>query len=136
MLDTADRIYLSPRAKATILWVVAAITLLFVWQIHPILTPFIWALITAYVLNPVVVFLAARTRMPRRIWATVFYLVLLGLLVWAIGTLLPLLSVQLTDFIRELPTHAREAGRFAREAGLISGTTFDLFGVHIDLNAS
>ena len=41
-----------------------AVILLFLWQVHDILTPFIWAIVTAYVLNPVVVFLARRTGMP------------------------------------------------------------------------
>src|SRR5689334_14003109 len=98
MPDYADRIYLSPRARAVILWVTVAVGLLFVWQIGGILAPFIWALITAYVLNPVVMFLASRTRLPRRIWAILFYVVLLGLLIFGLGTLLPLLSRQLTDF--------------------------------------
>ena len=78
----AERIFLSSRAKATILWLALGITLLFLWEVRGILTPFIWAIITAYVLNPVVVFLAHRTGLPRRVWAVVFYLVLLGLLVW------------------------------------------------------
>ncbi len=136
MPDYADRIYLSPRARAVILWVTVAVGLLFVWQISGILSPFIWALITAYVLNPVVVFLASRTHLPRRIWAIVFYLVLLGLLIFGLGTLLPLLSRQLTDFIRELPRHAREAGTFAREMGFINGDTLDIFGTQINLSAS
>lgn len=136
--DNADRIYLSPRARATILWVAVGVTLLFFWQIHEILTPFIWAIITAYVLNPVVVFLSSRTGLPRRLWAIVFYLVLLGLLVWGLGTLVPLLSGQFADFVRELPRHVREAGRFARDAGIISGTgnSLEILGTQINLNGT
>ena len=77
-----ERIYLSSRARATIIWVAVGVSLLFLWQVHDILTPFIWAIVTAYVLNPVVVFLARRTGMPRRLWAILFYVLLLGLLVW------------------------------------------------------
>lgn len=136
MLENTDRIFLSPRARATILWVAVAVAVLFLWQVHSILTPFIWAIITAYVLNPVVVFLSTRTGLPRRLWAIVFYLVLLGLLIWGLGTLVPQLSRQLTDFIREVPAHAREAGRIARESGLLSGNTLDILGTEINLNAS
>lgn len=136
MPENAESIYLSSRARATIIWIALAIGLLFLWQVHGILTPFIWAIITAYVLNPVVVFLSTRTGMPRRLWASLFYLVLLGLLVWALGTLVPMLSKQLTEFIRELPRHLREAGRFARDAGLLSGSTLDVFGTEVNLNGT
>src|SRR5437763_3780 len=98
----ADRIYLSSRAKATILWLALAITLFFLWQVHEILTPFIWALVTAYVLTPLVNFLAQRTGWPRRLWAVLLYLLVLGLVIWGLGTLVPLLSQQLTELMREL----------------------------------
>ena len=124
-----ERIFLSPRAKATVLWIAAALILLFLWQVRAILTPFLWAIVTAYVLNPVVVFLARRTRMPRRVWSIVFYLVLLGLLIWGLTTLVPLLSQQLSDFARELPRNFREAGK------LLGQSEIDLLGVTINLNA-
>ncbi len=133
----AERIFLSSRAKATILWLALGITLLFLWEVRGILTPFIWAIITAYVLNPVVVFLAHRTRLPRRAWAVVFYLVLLGLLVWALGTLVPLLSQQLTELIKELPKHIKEAGRTLQQNGFLDKdkSVIDVFGTQLDLNA-
>src|SRR5215208_7679583 len=124
-----ERIFLSPRAKATVLWIAAALILLFFWQVRAILTPFLWAIVTAYVLNPVVVFLARRTRMPRRVWSIVFYLVLLGLLLWGLTTLVPLLSQQLSDFAKELPRNFREAGK------LLGQSEIDLLGVTINLNA-
>jgi predicted PurR-regulated permease PerM len=132
----ADRIYLTSRARATIIWVTVGITVLFLWQVHDILAPFIWAIVTAYVLNPVVMFLTRRTGMPRRLWAILFYLLLLGLIVWAIGTLLPLLSQQFAQFMREIPSHVRAAGKFARDAGLIDKNVIDILGTQINLNAS
>src|SRR6478672_4841710 len=106
-----ERLYLSSRAKWTIVWLAVAITLLFLWEVRDILTPFVWAIITAFVLSPVTVFLAQRTGWPRRLWAVLFYLLLLGLLIWGLGTLVPLLSQQLTELMRELPGHIKEAGR-------------------------
>lgn len=138
-MDTAEkteRIYLSSRARATVIWLSVGLTLFFIWQVHEILTPFIWAIITAYVLNPVVVFLARRTGMPRRLWAILFYLLLLGLLIWGLGTLLPLLSQQLAQFVKEMPSHVREAGKYARQAGLLDNNVIDILGTQIDLNAS
>jgi predicted PurR-regulated permease PerM len=131
-----ERIYLSSRARATIVWVAVAVTLLFVWEVRDILTPFIWAIITAYVLNPVVIFLARRTGWSRRMWAIVFYAGLLGLLVYGISSLFPLLREQVTDFANDLPRNVREAGRFLRDAGLVEGNTIDLLGTRINLNAT
>ncbi|MFL5733814.1 MAG: AI-2E family transporter [Chloroflexia bacterium] len=135
-----DRIYLSSRARATIIWITVAVTLVFLWQVHEILTPFIWAIVTAYVLNPVVVFLARKTGMPRRIWAILFYALLLALLLWGLGTLLPLLSQQFALFLRDLPGHVREAGKFGRELGLldksVGNNVIDILGTQINLNAS
>jgi predicted PurR-regulated permease PerM len=136
MATRTERIYLSSRARATIIWVAVAVTLFFLWQVHAILTPFIWALITAYVLNPVVVWLARRTGLPRRLWAIVFYLALLGLLVWGLVSLLPMLSQQLAEFVREMPQHVRELGRSLRDAGLLTGNTIDILGTRIDLTAA
>src|SRR2546423_1465917 len=126
----AERIYLSSRAKATILWLTVAVALLFLWEVHEILTPFIWALITAYVLNPIVLFLAQRTGMPRRLWAVLFYLLLLGLLIWGLGTLAPLLSQQFTELIRELPRHIKEAGKTLQQNGLLdkNSSVIDVLG--------
>lgn len=127
---TSERIYLSPRARATLLWIVAAVVLLFLIQVSDILKPFIWAIITAYVLNPVVIFLARRTGLPRRLWAVLLYLLLLGLVAWGLGTLVPLLSQQIADFSKELPRHFREAGK------MLNQSQIDLLGVQINLNAS
>src|SRR5438067_3904020 len=95
--EKTERIYLSSRARATVIWLSVAIALFFLWRVHEILTPFIWAIITAYVLNPVVVFLSHRTNVPRRLWVVLLYVLLLGMLIWGLGNLLPLLSDQLTQ---------------------------------------
>lgn len=124
-----DRIFLSPRSRATIIWIVAAILLLFLWEVRDILTPFIWAIVTAYVLNPVVVFLAKKTGLSRRIWSILFYLLLLGLLVWGLSSLAPLISRQVSDLIREMPRHFREAGK------LLGQSQIDVLGTRINLDA-
>ncbi len=128
MID--DRIFLSPRARAVILWLTAAVLLLFLWEVRTILTPFIWAIVTAYVLNPVVILLARKTGLSRRVWSILFYVLLLGLLAWGLNTLVPMISRQVAEFIRELPEHFREAGR------LLNQTEIEALGVRINLNAS
>src|SRR4051812_36940848 len=136
MAALQERIHLSPRARATVLWITVAITLVFLWQVRSVLTPFIWAIIIAYVLNPVVLFLARRTGLSRRLWAVVFYLVLLGLIIFALSTLVPQLSQQITEFSKEIPSHLREASRVLREQGLLDRNVVDILGVQINLDAT
>lgn len=125
----AERIFLSPRSRATILWIVAAIALLFLWEVRDILTPFIWAIVTAYVLNPVVLFLTKRTGLSRRVWSILFYLLLLGLLIWGVSSLVPLIGKQVSELIREMPQHFREAGK------IFGQSQIDVLGTRIDLAA-
>ncbi len=125
----AERIFLSPRSRVTILWIAAAILLLFLWEVRDILTPFIWAIVTAYVLNPIVVFLSKRTGLSRRVWSILFYLLLLVLLVWGLSSLVPLISRQVSELIREMPQHFREAGK------LLGQTQIDVLGTRINLDA-
>ncbi|MDQ6692940.1 MAG: AI-2E family transporter [Chloroflexota bacterium] len=124
-----DRIYISPRARITILWMLATIVLLFLWEVRDILTPFIWAIVTAYVLNPVVMFLAKRTNVPRRVWAVALYVALLGLLAWTVTSLTPIVGQQIRELGREMPGHFREAGK------LLGQREINLLGIRVDLNA-
>jgi predicted PurR-regulated permease PerM len=125
-----ERIFLSPRARATILWVAAALLLFFLWQLSGVLTPFVWAIVTAYVLNPVVIFLARRTGVSRRLWSILFYVLLLAFVVVGLSNLGPLIGRQVGELIRELPQHFREAGK------LLGQSRVDILGTRIDLNAS
>jgi predicted PurR-regulated permease PerM len=90
------------------------------------------------VLTPVVVFLAQRTGWPRRLWAVLFYLLLLGLLIWGLVALAPVLTQQFTELINELPGHVRTAGRALQAQGFLSADSsiIDVLGARIDLNAS
>jgi predicted PurR-regulated permease PerM len=125
-----DSIHLTPRARATILWVVAGIALLLLWQLRGLVVPLIWAGLTAYLLNPVVVWLARRTGLARRVWAVGVFLGLLGLIALGAWLIIPEMSAQVEGFSRELPSHAREAGR------LLGQDSLQLLGVTVDLAAS
>lgn len=130
-----NHIYLSPRARATILWVIVIVALVFLWQIRDILSPFIWAIITAYVLNPLLASLARRTGLPRRLWAIVSYALVLGLLVWGVSTLVPALSSEVQQFSRDLPDHVREAGKLLGQREIdVLGVTLNLSGSDAEIN--
>ena len=93
---------LSPRARATVVWIGVAVGIgVFILASHA-LAPFIWAIITAYLVHPIVAFIQRRTRLPKQLVALWFFL-LLGLLLaifFINGT--PLVIVQLEQVQNQL----------------------------------
>jgi len=98
-LITATRmdVTLSPRARATVAWLAAALGLIVLFKTAHALTPFAWAIITAYIFHPFVARLHRKTRLPKQLIATWLYL-LIGLLVTiALINLTPTLVQQIKD---------------------------------------
>src|SRR5437868_4489066 len=122
-----EHIYLSPRARATILWIIAIVGLVFLWEVRGILSPFIWAIITVYVLNPLLGLIARRTGLPRRLCAIIAFVLLIGLLVVGLIFLIPALSQNVAQLIKDLPDHIRAAGK------LLGQSQIDALGVTINL---
>lgn len=82
---------------------IVAITLLFVQHISHVLTPFIAAIITAYLFNPLVSWLERRAGLGRAIWIVVIY-VLAFLLIYSLVTgIWPLIMQQSRDLARAAP---------------------------------
>jgi predicted PurR-regulated permease PerM len=93
---------LSPRARATVVWLgVARALLIFILASHA-LTPFIWAVIAAYLFHPAVAFIQRQTRLPKQVVALWFYLLLGLLLVIFFINVTPLLVVQLEQVQQQL----------------------------------
>jgi predicted PurR-regulated permease PerM len=131
----AEHIYLSPRARATILWIIAIVGLVFLWEVRDILSPFIWAIITVYVLNPLLQSIAMRTGLPRRLCAIISYILLLGLLVWGFSVLIPALSGNVAQLVKDLPGHIREAGKLLGQSQIdVLGVTINLAGTDAEIN--
>jgi predicted PurR-regulated permease PerM len=93
--------------------VVLAIAVLYlaglVWQVASqfadIILLFFLAWVVAFILEPVVVFLRLRGRLPRPLAVTVAYLGLLVVLAWAIVWLVPPFSSQVVQVVVDLPTY-------------------------------
>src|SRR6516164_380091 len=116
-----ERIYLSSRARATILWIIVAVSLLFLWQVSDILAPFVWAIITVYVFNPLLNLIARRTGLPRRLCAILSFILLLALLALGISVIIPVISSDIQQLIQALPELIRQAGK------LLGQTSVDIF---------
>lgn len=86
-----------------LLIVLAVAVLVFVLQIHVILKPFLWAVVVAYLLSPIVRYLNVHGRLPR-LWAvTVIYIIIGLLLIAASRYLYPRVAEQSTLFLEDIP---------------------------------
>lgn len=84
----------SRQAKIVTLVVGLALAVWLLARVQGILGPFLWALITAYVVSPILDWVEVHLRL-RRIWAVVlFYLVGLAIVVWAMTALVPMVINQ------------------------------------------
>jgi len=79
---------LSPRARVAVVWIAATLGLLLLVEVAHALTPFAWAIITAYVLHPLVATIHRRTRLPKHL--------ITGWLYVLIGLVLVILLINLT----------------------------------------
>jgi predicted PurR-regulated permease PerM len=99
----ADEAQLSPRAKLTIVVGLIILVVLFLLQIGQILTPFLWALLTAYLLMPVVNYLNIEGRLPR-VWSVLLIYGLVAIVLLAVSRYLyPQAVTQGTLFIEDIP---------------------------------
>lgn len=120
-------IYFSPRTKLFIIWALIGLAVVFLFAVRAMLTPFIAALITAYLLNPIVGWAARRTRLPRRLWAGVIYFALLGGLFWGLSQLVPSLAVQVEDLGQALPGYLQQIDAW------LKSNRIEVAGINIDM---
>lgn len=114
-------------AKIATVSIIIALTILLLGEVGGLLSPFIWAVITAYLLNPLVTGLTSRTRVARIWWVVLIYIVAGLMLYMAANWLVPRLANQYTDLVRSLPGFANRAEEWIAAHGVISigGTTLD-----------
>jgi predicted PurR-regulated permease PerM len=128
MSHVPQPIRFSARAKLITAAVVVVLTILFFQNISHVLTPFIGAIITAYLFNPLVSMLQRRTRIGRAIWIVVLY-VLVFLLIYALFTWLwPIIMQQTRDLARAAPRLISQIRAFfeGREQLELSGFVINL----------
>lgn len=115
-------------AKVTTVAIIIALTILLLRAVGGLLSPFIWAIITAYLLNPLVTRLTMRTGF-RRVWWVVLLYIVAGFLIYlGVNWLVPRLAKQYSDLVNALPNFATQTERWIEEYGLITvgGTVLDL----------
>ncbi|MGI8826873.1 MAG: AI-2E family transporter [Chloroflexota bacterium] len=94
---------LSPRTKLAIVIGIVLLAIVFLLQIRVVLAPFLWAIVVAYLLSPVVNYLNLRGRLPR-LWSIVLIYTIIGLILLAGSQyLFPRIVAQGSVFVEDIP---------------------------------
>ena len=78
---------------------------------NAILPPILVAAIQYYLMNPVVDFLERKFKVPRLVTIIVLFVLVLGLLIWIINSLVPVVQKQTESLIKNWPDYWRDAQR-------------------------
>jgi predicted PurR-regulated permease PerM len=121
-------IRLSPVAKFITIGIIVALTIMLLRAMGHAIAPFMAAVITAYLFNPVITWLHHRTRVGRAGWIIVLY-VLIGTLIYGLVRFLgPILVGQYNDLVAQLPA-IRDTILYQIEFT----QTVDIAGIRVDV---
>jgi len=121
-------IRLSPTGKFITIAIIVSLAILLIASVGSILTPFVAAVITAYLFNPLIGWLHRRTGLGRGVWIGVLY-VLIGALTYAlIRSLGPMVGFQYRELVALIPAMRDQVEHF-----IMANQIIDLGGVPIDL---
>lgn len=138
MVPEQKLIRFSSRFKLVSVAIVVALTIWLLLAVAHVLTPFVAAIITAYLFNPLVTWLQRRTRLGRALWIAVIYVLAL-LTLYGLGTWIgPLIAQQSRDLAAAAPEVASRIQSFfrGREQVELGGIVFDLASLEAQLIAA
>jgi predicted PurR-regulated permease PerM len=121
-------IRLSPVGKFIAVAIIVTLAILVIRAVGPVMTPFVAAVITAYLFNPLIGWLNRRTGIGRGAWIGVLY-ILIGVLAYAlVRTLGPIIGAQYKDLVAQIPSMIREITHMLRtnQAITIGGVELDI----------
>lgn len=104
-------------------WIALAVLLLLLYAVRSILTPFVIALVLAYILVPLIDVVCERFKWPRALVVLGFYLILIGLIALGLYALEPALVRESRELSRNTPAIIET---FVRDA--LGGDEVTLFG--------
>ncbi|MBI3973915.1 MAG: AI-2E family transporter [Chloroflexi bacterium] len=121
--------HLTPKAKLVTFWTCVGLALLFLWAVRSIVQPFVIAIILAYVLNPLVVAVSERAKVPRIVAVTGIYIILAMLLTWGALVVLPVATREARELAVALPRLLLQfQDTLAQEEAIV------LFGVEVEIS--
>src|SRR5262245_26521989 len=107
-------IHFNSRTKTLIIWGGILLSLGFLFLLGSIVTPFLWALVTSYILNAIVVWAMRRVGGPRWLWVMVIYFGLVIALIWGLIAVVPVLGAQVRQLINEVPAYLAQIEEYLR----------------------
>lgn len=106
--------------------VVVTLFVLLLRGMGSLLSPFLWALVAAYLLSPAVRWLSTRTN-TRRFWWVLLVYIIAGFLVYTgLNVLVPRLANQINDLQTAAPDFARNASEWIERNGQFNVGTFQV----------
>jgi predicted PurR-regulated permease PerM len=120
------------KTRVGVLAVVGVFAILFLLRVASILTPFLWAIVMAYILSPLVGLLCRRTKMPRPLAVVCIYIAGMGTIIGLLLLAIPRLNAQLAQLTSELPSITADLQ--ARYFGS-TGTPLTIAGFAVDVPA-
>jgi predicted PurR-regulated permease PerM len=112
MTEESKPIRFSPLYKLITVAIIVALTILFFQHVNQVLAPFIGAIITAYLFNPLVSWLEQRMKWGRAIWIVVLYALAFLLIYSLIKLIGPIIVQQTRDIARVAPSVATQIAGF------------------------
>lgn len=94
---------LSRRTKLITFWLLAGVAIVGLAHFFKIMTPFLWAAITAYVFQPLINLVVRRLHLPRPLVAGVLYLAIVAAIVMGILTIVPVVRQQGLELAYQVP---------------------------------
>jgi predicted PurR-regulated permease PerM len=129
MQEESQPVRFSMQAKLITVGLIVGLTILLIYWVQHILAPFIAAIITAYLFNPLISILQRRTNIGRGIWIAILYILAFSL-IYGVGTLVwPRITAQyqeLASWIPSLITDINQELEGNRTIDLGTGLTIDL----------
>ncbi len=107
--------------------VVLGLAAVFVWTVRSVLTPFIWALIVAYILDPLVRWFDRRLGIRRFLVVLLLFTLLVGSLVWGLAVLQPIIVDEGRELVAAAPRIAADVQAF-----ILGNERIDIHGIVID----
>jgi predicted PurR-regulated permease PerM len=93
----------TPRGKIIAFWALLILTLGLLAHFFALLSPFMWAIVTAYICAPIVNSLTRLTRLPRPLVAGILYSAIAAGIVYGVLILVPIVREQAVALSRQLP---------------------------------
>lgn len=94
---------LSSRGKVIAFWVLSLMALGLLAYFFQLLSPFMWAIVTAYICAPIVTWLTRLTRLPRPVVAGILYAAIVAGIIYGVLILVPIVREQAVALSRQLP---------------------------------